>query len=176
MTSTVQPVDPTQAVGLAKTLLERLQRRIGPIPQNVLIVANSRSALQGYLSFFGALRNASIPAKVCEQVGLLMSELNGSPFDRAQHAMAARRMGLPESEIESAARGRSSTPKAAAALTFARALVESHGQVREEDLEAIRAAGYSDGQIIELIGLVALNTFANYVANATGLRVGIAKQ
>ncbi|MDD9381160.1 hypothetical protein M8Z33_31825 [Streptomyces sp. ZAF1911] len=37
------------------------------------------------------------------------------------------------------------------------------GFVSDADLEAVRAAGYGDGEIGEIIGAVALNIFTNYV-------------
>jgi alkylhydroperoxidase family enzyme len=57
-------------------------------------------------------------------------------------------------------------PKASAALQFARAVVERRGDVREQDLGGVRAAGYSDGDIAEIIAHVALNVFTNYFNRA----------
>jgi hypothetical protein len=52
----------------------------------------------------------------------------------------------------------------AAALVFAKAVITSKGFVTDGELEAVRSAGYSDGEIGEI---VALNTFTNYV-NSVG--------
>jgi alkylhydroperoxidase family enzyme len=59
--------------------------------------------------------------------------------------------------------GRSTDPKTAAALTFAAKLVADRGQATDEDVAALRAAGFTDEQIVELIAHVALNLFTNYV-------------
>ncbi len=59
--------------------------------------------------------------------------------------------------------GRSDDPKVEALLQFALALVEQRGQVAAEAVEAVRAHGWSDEQIVETIGQVALNLFTNYV-------------
>jgi alkylhydroperoxidase family enzyme len=53
--------------------------------------------------------------------------------------------------------------KTAAALAFALKLVEHRGQVAGADIEALRAAAFDDGQIVEIIAHVALNVFTNYV-------------
>ena len=37
------------------------------------------------------------------------------------------------------------------------------GQVAAADIEALRAADFDDGQIVEIIAHVALNQFTNYV-------------
>ena len=59
--------------------------------------------------------------------------------------------------------GHSNDPKAAAALAFALKLVEHRGQVADPDIEAMRAVGVDDGQIVEIIAHVALNLFTDYV-------------
>jgi alkylhydroperoxidase family enzyme len=42
-------------------------------------------------------------------------------------------------------------------------VVRARGHVTDADVEAVRAAGYSDGQVIEIVLHVALNTLTNYV-------------
>jgi alkylhydroperoxidase family enzyme len=37
-----------------------------------------------------------------------------------------------------------------------------HG-VKETDIATVKAAGFSDAEVVELVGLVALNTFSNYI-------------
>jgi len=84
-------------------------------------------------------------------------------------------VGVSEADIRASRRGRSSTPKFEAGLRFARALVWSRGHVSDDDLKRIRDAGYSDGQIVEIIGHVALNTFVAYLTNATRLPASAAR-
>ncbi len=44
-------------------------------------------------------------------------------------------------------------------------MVEARGQVAAADLQALQAAGFDDGQAVELVAHVALNLFTNYVNN-----------
>ncbi len=44
-------------------------------------------------------------------------------------------------------------------------MVEARGRVAEADLQALKAAGFDDGQAVELVAHVALNLFTNYVNN-----------
>jgi alkylhydroperoxidase family enzyme len=57
----------------------------------------------------------------------------------------------------------SNDPKADAALRFARAVLEQRGHVSDAELRAVRAAGYDDAQVIEIVQHVALNIWTNYV-------------
>lgn len=175
MSGAVRPIDPAQALGISKQLLARLEQRIGEIPPEVLVVANSSGALRGYLSFFGALRSAGLPARLCEQIALLVSQVNDCEYSLAEHARLARLVGVSEEDIASARRGRSSAPKIEAGLAFAQALVAVRGHVSDDEIGRVRDAGYTDGQIVEIIGHVALNTFVNYLSNATRLAPPAAK-
>jgi alkylhydroperoxidase family enzyme len=49
-----------------------------------------------------------------------------------------------------------------AALRFARELVTERGRVSDKDLAQVRKAGFSEGEITEIIANVALNLFTNY--------------
>jgi hypothetical protein len=74
-----------------------------------------------------------------------------------------RKAGASAEEMAAAQGGDAADPKTAAALRFALKLVEARGQVSEADVQAVRAAGYSDQEIVEILAHVALNLFTNYV-------------
>ena len=59
-------------------------------------------------------------------------------------------------------RGLSGDPKVETALKFALAIVAERGWVSDDDIERVRRAGYSDGEIIEILAAVAQVTFMNY--------------
>ena len=59
--------------------------------------------------------------------------------------------------------GASNDPKADAAVRFAAKVVRLRGRVSEGDVSAVKLAGYSDAQIIEIVQHVALNTWTNYI-------------
>ena len=46
---------------------------------------------------------------------------------------------------------------------FAVQVVRARGHVAEAELSAVRGAGYTDAQLIEIVQHVALNTWTNYV-------------
>ena len=175
MSCPVRPIDPTQALGISRQLLGRLEARIGRLPLPVLLAANSSNALRGYLSFFGALRSAGLPARLAEQLALLVSEIYQCEYGLAEHAESARLVGVSEADILASRRARSSTPRFEAALGFARTLLASRGHVSDGDLQAVREAGYSDGQIVEIIGHAALNGFTSCLANVARLSAASAR-
>jgi alkylhydroperoxidase family enzyme len=74
--------------------------------------------------------------------------------------------GLSDKQVEQARDANSDSEKDAAALTFARQVVNKRGQTSDEDFNAVRQAGFSDGEIAEIIAHVALNIFRNYFNNS----------
>ena len=48
-------------------------------------------------------------------------------------------------------------------LRFTQSMVLQRGEISDEDLGALRQAGFSDAEIIEIVANIALNVFANYL-------------
>ena len=61
--------------------------------------------------------------------------------------------------------GRSSDPKRDAAVVFARKLIETRGKLDDADLAAVREAGFSDAQVIEMVTLSAQFLLTNFINN-----------
>jgi len=60
-------------------------------------------------------------------------------------------------------------------LHFGRKLVETRGQVSDGDVDAVRRAGLSDGEIAEVAG-VALNIFSNYFNHVAATDIDFPKE
>jgi alkylhydroperoxidase family enzyme len=48
-------------------------------------------------------------------------------------------------------------------VAFAAKVVQSRGKIVDADLQAIRAARFTDAQIVEIVAVVAENVFANFI-------------
>jgi alkylhydroperoxidase family enzyme len=70
---------------------------------------------------------------------------------------------LDDAEIAANRAGTSIDPKADAAVRFAAKVVRARGHVADEDVRAVKLAGYDDAQVIEIVQHVALNTWTNYI-------------
>jgi alkylhydroperoxidase family enzyme len=72
---------------------------------------------------------------------------------------------LSPEEVALNRKGGSSDPKAEAAVHFAKRVAETRGKVSDADLEALRAAGYADAQIVEIVAVTAESLFTNFLNN-----------
>jgi len=61
--------------------------------------------------------------------------------------------------------------KSPAALRFAAKVVQERGHLLGSDVEGLRTAGYSDGEIAEIIAVVAVNLFTNYFNHIAGTEI-----
>lgn len=95
--------------------------------------------------------------KTRDSIGLAVSEVNGCNYCLTVHSFTAEHMArLPADEIALARKGRATDPKRDAAVQFARRVAETRGKVSDADLQAVRDAGYTDANIMEVIALVAV--------------------
>jgi alkylhydroperoxidase family enzyme len=65
-------------------------------------------------------------------------------------------------EIAASRESHSSDPKSDAGLKFTQQIVVQRGEVSDAAFDAVREAGFTDGDISEIVANVALNIFANY--------------
>jgi uncharacterized peroxidase-related enzyme len=145
-------------------LLDAVNKQLGVIPNLMKVVGNSPAALEGYLSLSGALGKGTLGAKTGERIALAVAELNACNYCLSAHSyLAANLAKLDAAEIEANRRGTSDDAKAAAAVRFATQVVKARGHVVDADVAAVKAAGFSQGEIIEIVLHVALNTLTNYV-------------
>ncbi len=161
--SRVQLIDAASASPERRALLAPIQSAFGSTPAMFRAVANSPAALKSMWAAFGALGSGVVPAKLGEQIAVAVADRNACEYCLAAHTALGRKAGASVDEMSAAQMGESSDPRTAAALRFALKLVDQRGQVADGDVQALRAAGFDDEAIVEILAHVALNLFTNYV-------------
>lgn len=158
--------DPESATSSNKEIFGAMQKSLGKVPNMARVMGNSPAVLKGYAQFSGALGGGALPAGIRERIALLSAERNECDYCRAAHTAIGGMVGLKPDQMDAARGGNSSDPKAAAALAFAGAVMESRGGVSDEQVRAARAGGLSDAELAEVVGAVALNALTNYFNRA----------
>ena len=158
------PASIEAAPAASQPLLAAVNKQFGVVPNLFRLVSNSPAALEGYLGMSGALAKGKLPAPTRERIALAVAEINGCSYCLSAHSYLGKNLArLDEAEIAANRDGRSNDPKADAAVRFAAKVALERGHIGTGDLEAVRAAGYDDAEIIEIVQHVALNTWTNYV-------------
>lgn len=156
----VPPVE--NAPAESQALLVGVKGRVGTVPNMYRMLAHSPAALEAFLGFYTALDKGGVDRLTRERIALAVAEANGSDYCLSAQTYRVRKAAmLDDAEITANRNGASNDIKADAAVRFAAKLARERGQVSEADVEAIKRAGYSDAEIVEIIATVAINVFAN---------------
>jgi uncharacterized peroxidase-related enzyme len=158
----LKPVDPSQAEGKAKELLDAVKQAMGATPNIFTAFANAPAALEGYLNLNGALSGGKLNPQLREKIALTTAGFNGCDYCASAHTFLGEKAGIEADELAANLKGQSIDAKDNAALAFAHRIIKERGRVSEDDVQAVRKVGFSDEEIIEILSHVALNTFTNY--------------
>jgi len=157
------PATVADAPAKAQALLGGVQAQLGSVPNMFRLISTSPQALEGYLGMSGALGKGTLPAATRERIALAVAERNGCNYCLSAHAFLGKNLAkLDDAEITANRSGASNDPHADAAVRFAARIVEVRGKITEADFAAVKLAGYTDAQIVEIVQHVALNTWTNY--------------
>jgi len=153
----------------SERLLKSISTSGGSVSKLVGVLAGSPATLRAFARMRSELHGGSLPTETAIRIGLAVAERRGDGYSVAQHARSARLRGLGLDEISQARSFSSGDPKQAALLAFLQGTMESDGHPPAYLLEEAREADWTDEQILEALGEVALNEFQSHVANAAGL-------
>jgi uncharacterized peroxidase-related enzyme len=173
--SRLSTIDAHTATGDARRMLDAVKAQLGVVPNFIRVLANSPKALEGFLGLYGAAAGFSLGKATQERIALAVAEGNACEYCVSAHTAIGRRAGLSNEEMLLNRQGTSGDAKAAAAVAFARALNDNLGEVTTGELEAARAAGLSDAEIVEIMAVVVLNIYTNIIGKATRVAIDFPK-
>jgi uncharacterized peroxidase-related enzyme len=149
------------APAASQPLLDAVEKQLGVVPNLFRLVALSPAALQGFLGLNGALGKA-LDVKTRERIALAVAQINGCDYCLSAHTYLGLNLAkIDAAEIALNRKGASTDAKAGAAVAFAAKVTQARGHVTDSDVAAVKAAGYTDAQIVEIIAVVAENVFTN---------------
>jgi len=160
--SRIAAVNPENATGKTKEIFDAINKKLGKVPNIFQHMANSPAVLEGYMSFSRALDGGSLPPKLRELIAITVAEINVCQYCLSAHMAIAKSIGMTEQELKLARDQRSDNDKWNAVLKFVRQMVTTDAEMKDDDIAEVKAAGFSDGEIAEIVAVVALNQFTNY--------------
>ncbi len=155
----------------AQEQLNDVKKKMGSIPSLFTTLAHSPAALGFYLNGSAALNETKILPALREQISVAVAMINSCDYCASAHTAIGKMCKLDDHELSQNLIGKSNDPKTQAALKFAGQIVKLRGMISDSDLNAIRAAGYGDEEIVEIIAVVCQNIFSNYFNHIAGTEV-----
>src|SRR5258708_18984127 len=141
----------------------QIKKTVGKVPNTFAAIgAHGPAALKAILQADGVLAAGALSKQDQETVKLIVSEVAGCDYCAAAHSVLGKLAGLkPEVLEQIRARTPTGDPKRGALVRFVRTLVQTSGTITDEQFSAIKAAGYTDAQLVDISLAIALIVFTN---------------
>jgi len=159
------PYDQETVPAESKQLLEHVEKTFGMVPNFFSLIALSPDALKGVTALHSTI-GRSLGPKTRERIHIAIAEVNGCDYCVSAHTHLVQKLaGLTAEDTALNRLGRSTDRKADAAVLFAQKVAKTRGRIDDADLAAVRAAGWSDAQIIDIIAELAFSFTTNMFNN-----------
>lgn len=175
MSERIELKNPETTGGTHQKIFSQINGAFGTVPNMFKAIGNSEAALESMWTSFGALGKGKLGAKLGEQIAVLVADINRCEYCLSAHTVLGQKAGASAEEMSAAQGGESSDPRTQAALNFAKKLVQERASISKEDVETVKAAGFDDGEVAEILAHVALNIFTNYTNVAFDVPVDFPK-
>jgi uncharacterized peroxidase-related enzyme len=163
MTSRISTPAIDTATGASAEVFAQIKKAVGSVPNTFAAIgALEPAALKSILAADGVLAAGTLGKKDLETIKLLVSEVAGCDYCVAAHSLLGKMAGLPQDTLKQIRAGQpTGDAKRDALVRFVRTLQRSSGTVGAEDFAAIKAAGYTDTQLVEISLAIAVTSFTN---------------
>jgi uncharacterized peroxidase-related enzyme len=152
---------PNDVPEASKPILDAVGKQLGVVPNMFRLIAQSPRALQGFVGNNAALAK-TLDVKTRERIALAVAQANSCDYCLSAHTYLGLNLAkLSPEEMALNRAGGSGDMKANAAVSFAAKIARDRGRVGDADVRAVRDAGFSDGEIVEIIAVAAENLFTN---------------
>jgi uncharacterized peroxidase-related enzyme len=156
----------------SQALFEQMKKRLGKVPNLYATIGYSEHALKAFMEFEAGLNGGSFRPKEREAIALVVSEVNGCAYCLAGHTAAAIRTGLTKEDTLDIRRGEvKNDEKLNTIVRLAKAIAETKGNPPSDLLDAFYNAGYAEAALMDLVGLITVRVFTNYVFALTKIPV-----
>jgi uncharacterized peroxidase-related enzyme len=153
-----------------QAIFDNLHKMIGFVPNLYAYYAKSETALADYLALQN--RKSTLNGKQREVINLVTSQINDCRYCQSAHSVFGKFSGLTEEQILEIRKGSASfDEKLDALVKFTTAVVENRGKVSIDAKEAFFNAGYSEGNLIDVVIIIGDKTISNYIHNLTDIEI-----
>ncbi|QPF90574.1 carboxymuconolactone decarboxylase family protein [Bradyrhizobium commune] len=149
--------------GPSGQIYAQIKKAAGSVPNAYAAVAtHGPAALKSMLAADAVLAAGTLTKRDREVIKLVISDVAGCDYCVAAHHHLAKLAGMKPEELKNIRDGKpTGEAKRDALVGFVRKLAQSSGTVSDEDFAAIKAAGYSDTQLVEISLAFATIVFTN---------------
>ncbi|PWE29885.1 peroxidase [Maritimibacter sp. 55A14] len=159
----ITQVADTAAGPEAAALFTAIKGKIGMVPNLYRVAANQPKVLAAMLGLNETLAGGGLDARTREAIALAVAGANGCDYCASAHSAISAGIKVEPETIKGHLAGRADDPRTATILKLAVTIVATRGKITDANMEAARAAGLSEADIVETVANVVANIFTNYL-------------
>jgi uncharacterized peroxidase-related enzyme len=151
------------ATGATAEIYGQIKKAVGSVPNTFAAIgAHGPAALRAVLAADAVLAASTLAKRDQETIKLVVSSVAGCDYCVAAHTLLGKLAGLKPEVLKQIRDGEpTGDAKRDALIDFVRNLAETSGTVSDDDFAAIKAAGYSDAQLVDISLAFATIVFTN---------------
>jgi uncharacterized peroxidase-related enzyme len=170
----IEIAPPEEASGDLRRAYDRILATRGRVPDIRSVMAGEPLVVEGFACFYPENNYAcrSIDRRLAEMIATVTGAANGSAFGGPAHARQLAQITGDASfaqSILSDYRQAALSDKERVLLDYVWKLSRSPGDMTRADIDDLRAAGWTDPQIVATVHVTAFFAYMNRVAEAFGL-------
>jgi uncharacterized peroxidase-related enzyme len=151
------------ATGATAELYAQIKKAAGGVPNTFATIgAHGPAALKAVLDADGVLAAGSLSKEDQETIKLVVSKVAGCDYCIAAHSLLGKMAGLSPAVLKALRNGEPTGDSRRDTLArFVRKIVQTSGTISDGEFAAIRDAGYTDAQIVDISLAIAVTVFTN---------------
>ena len=153
-----------------QAIFDNLKKALGFVPNLYATFAHSETALPSYLAFQNA--KSSLSAKAREVVNLAVSEVNQCQYCLAAHTALGQMVGFSTEQVLDIRGGTAPFDARLDALArLVRNVALKRGHADQDVVQAFFAAGWTEGNLVDVMLVIGDKTVSNYLHSTTKIPV-----
>ena len=151
------------ATGATAEVYAQIKKAAGSVPNTFAVIgAHGPAALKAVLNADGVLAGGSLNKQELETIKLVVSVVAGCDYCVAAHSLLGKLTGLPQDVLKQIRDGQpTGDAKRDALIRFVRVIVQTSGTISVSEFDAVKAAGYSDAQLVDISLAISVTSFTN---------------
>ncbi|MFC0516744.1 carboxymuconolactone decarboxylase family protein [Mucilaginibacter angelicae] len=153
-----------------QVLFDNLTKMAGHVPNLFAVFAHSENALGNYLTLGSG--KTSLRAKEREVVNLVVSQVNKCLYCLSAHTAIAKMQGFTDEQAMEIRRAEITfDPKLDALAKLVKSIAENQGHADLQLVENFYAAGYNEGNLVDVVIVVGDKIITNYMFALTAVPI-----
>ncbi|QZT37024.1 carboxymuconolactone decarboxylase family protein [Halosquirtibacter xylanolyticus] len=151
----------------AKEIFNSLENQIGMLPNLYATIGYSPDVLEGYLKYSSVVGASSFNKKEIESVKLAVAQVNGCEYCISAHTAISKMNGFTDDELLAIRKGEVIDPHLGVIVDAAQDIANNRGRLSQDVFNRFFAAGFDNRALIDLVALVNVSSFTNFIHNTT---------